>query len=113
MVEDAMTNITNKITTCILSHRKSVYQIIAKRIKSENGTRIWKAPYQIQNYLTKRTSRIRIDEITSSVQRIKAGIPQPSAILPIPYSLYTNISKGSRHTKTYIFMDSTAKTATS
>lgn len=60
----------------------------------------------IQYSLTERTFRI-----ISSERRIKEGVPQGSAISQILYSNCTsNILKGSRHIKTYIYADDTANT---
>lgn len=51
--------------------------------------------------------------ITSTQRRIKAGAPQGSALSPMLYNLYTSdIPKGPRHTKTYIYADDIAKAAT-
>lgn len=67
----------------------------------------------ICSYLENRSFIISSENMLSSIRSIKAGVPQGSPLAPTLYNIYTADFPTNQHTKSYLFADDTAITASS
>ena len=102
--------ITNYRPISVLPVVSKVFEtVIHEQLNDVNGT----AKTLLRSYLSDRKQYVKIDEVKSSIQSIKTGVPQGSIVGPLLFNIFVNdIIKSSKKFNFILYADDTTLNST-